>query len=234
MLIHPTGVSSAFFEPAAEQLSEHWQVLTCDRPGWGRSTPPEDFRRTSIAEQAIAVAGVLRDHEVGGARVLGVGFGAVVALELALAEPGLVESAVLVEPPLFDALVRATEGMSDDVEAIRQAAEQGGEDAVWQLYLSGDLPTLGAGAERFAPAAAEAGPSAAHTLLVELPAVPAWPLDSVRLSALEAPITVATTPSCPTLLLEAADTVSRRIQGARLERTSAELPLSVPDLLGQP
>jgi pimeloyl-ACP methyl ester carboxylesterase len=182
----------------------------------------------------MAVAGVLRDHKVGGARVLGVGFGAVVALELALAEPELVESAVLVEPPLLGALVQATGGMSDDVEAIRKAAEQGGEDAVWQLYASGGLPTLGAGAGRFAEAAAEAGPSAAHTLLVELPAVPAWPLDPVRLSALEVPVTVATTPSCPPLLQEAADTVVQRVAGARRMCSSAELPLAASELLGQP
>ena len=69
---------------------------------------------------------MLREHGVAGARVLGVGFGAVVALELALAEPDLIESAVLVEPPLFDTLTQATEGMSDDVAAIRDAAGQGG------------------------------------------------------------------------------------------------------------
>jgi pimeloyl-ACP methyl ester carboxylesterase len=231
-LIHPTGASSVWFESVIGRLAESWQVVTYDRPGWGRSEAPDDYRRTSIAEQSIAAAGVLREYGVAGARVLGVGFGAVVALELALAEPDLVESTVLVEPPLFDTLTRATEGMSDDVAAIREGAEEGGEEAVWQLYLSGGLATLGSGAERLAGSAAGAGPAAAHTLLVELPAVPAWPLDPVRIAGLDSPVTVATTPSSPALLVDAADSVIPRIPGARRELSAEDGAAAVPGLLG--
>jgi pimeloyl-ACP methyl ester carboxylesterase len=209
-------------------------VVTYDRPGWGRSEAPDDYRRTSIPEQSIAAAGVLHERGVAGARILGVGFGAVVALELALAEPGLVESAVLVEPPLFDMLTRATEGMSDDVAAIREAAEQGGEEAVWRLYLAGGLTTLGAGAERLAGIATGAGPEAPHTLLVELPAVPAWPLDPVRVSGLEPPVSVATMPSSPGLLVDAADSVIPRIPGAGRELSDEDGAAAVPGLLGRP
>jgi len=166
--------------------------------------------------------------------VLGVGFGAVVALELALAESELVESAVLVEPPLFDTLTRATEGMSDDVAAIRDAAEEGGEEAVWRLYLTGGLPTLGVGAKRLGGSNADAGPSAAHTLLVELPAVPDWPLDPVRVAELDAPVTVATMPSTPGLLLEAADSLTPRIPGARREAAAEDGVAAIPGLLRGP
>jgi pimeloyl-ACP methyl ester carboxylesterase len=157
----------------------------------------------------------------------------VVALELALAEPDLVDAVVLVEPPLFDTITRATEGMSDDVAAIREAAEPGGEEAVWRLYLSGGLSTLGAGAERLAGSVSGAGPAAAHTLLVELPAVPAWPLDPVRVAALEAVVTVATTPSSAGLLLEAADSLVMRIPGARREVVADDCPGAIPELLGK-
>jgi len=143
----------------------------------------------------------------------------VVALELAFAEPGSVESVVLLEPPILDTQTAATEGMSVDVAAIRDAAAEGGEEAVWALFVSGGLPTLGAGAERLG-ADADPGPRAAHTLLVELPAVPAWPLDPVRVGGLEAPVTIATVPSSPALLIEAADALARRIPGS--ERIAAE------------
>lgn len=206
--------------------------MTYDRPGWGRSLPPVDYRRTSIAEQSIAAAGVLREYGVAGARVLGIGLGAVVALELALAEPDLIESAVLVEPPLFDTLIRATGGMSDDVAAIRETAGKGGEEAVWKLFLGGGLPTVGAGAERLAGGSAKAGPDAPHTLLVELPAVPAWPLDPVRISGLDAPVTVATMPSSPAILVDAADSVVPRIPGAVREFCDEEGAAVVPPLLG--
>jgi len=167
------------------------------------------------------------------ARVLGVGFGAVVALELALAEPEMVESAVLLEPPLLDTLTAATEGMSLDVAAIRDAAEEGGEAAVWSLFLSGGLPTLGAGAERLSETA-DQGPDAPHTLLVELPAVSAWPLDPVRVSGLDAPVIVATSPHSPSLLVEAADALLPRIPGS--ERVVADLdgPAGLAGLVREP
>jgi pimeloyl-ACP methyl ester carboxylesterase len=172
----------------------------------------------------------MRQHGISGARVLGVGFGAVVALELTLAEPGLVESAVLVEPPLLDTLTTATEGMSDDVAAIREAAEEGGEQEVWRLYLAGGLTTLGAGAQRLA-GSGDPGPAAAHTLLVELPAVPAWPLEPARLAGLSASLSVATMPATPQLLVEAADALVARIPGAVREWTSEDGAAAMVELL---
>ncbi len=214
-------------------LAADWRTITFDRPGWGRSAPPDDYRKTSIAEQSIATAAVLREQGVETARVLGVGFGAVVALELALAEPGMVESVVLLEPPLLDTLPSATEGMSVDVAAIRDAAEEGGESAVWRLFLAGALPTLGAGAERLADAA-DRGEHCAHTLLVELPAVSAWPLDPVRVSGLDAPVTVATAPSSPGLLVEAADALVPRIPGSERVVADSDGPAGIAGLVREP
>lgn len=206
-------------------------MIVYDRLGWGRSQPLGDYRKTSIAEQSIEAAGVLKAHGVTRAEVIGVGFGAVVALELALAEPGMVERAVLVEPPLLGTLTDATEGMSQDVAAIRDAAEDGGEEAVWRLFLAGRLPTLGAGAERLAPET-EAGPTAAHTLLVELPAVSAWPLDPVRVAGIEVPVNVATTPSTPELLRRAADALAPRLPGAVRVEAQVDAPAAAVSLVG--
>jgi pimeloyl-ACP methyl ester carboxylesterase len=173
---------------------------------------------------------VLREHGMAAVRVLGIGFGAVIALELALAEPDLVESLILLEPPLMDTLTSATEGMSVDVATIREAAERGGEEEVWRLYLAGSLTTLGAGAGRLG-GSDDAGPHAAHTLLVELPAVPAWPLDPVRIAGLEASVTVATMPATPRLLVEAADALVPRIPGSTRELTVEDGVAAVPGLL---
>jgi pimeloyl-ACP methyl ester carboxylesterase len=219
LLVHATGTSSVWFRPVVPELSKTWRVIAFDRPGWGRSAAPVDYRKTSIPEQAIATAAVLREQGAEIAHVAGVGFGAVVALELALAEPDMVERAVLLEPPVLDTQTEATEGMSDDVAAIRDAAAEDGEAGVWELFLSGGLPTLGAGAARLG-ADADPGPGAAHTLLVELPAVPAWPLDPGRAGGLEVPVVVATAPSSPPLLVEAADALARRLPGS--ERLAAE------------
>jgi pimeloyl-ACP methyl ester carboxylesterase len=206
-------------------------VIVYDRFGWGGSQAPGELRKTSIAEQAIDAAGVLRSQGESRAEVLGAGFGAVVALELSLAEPELIERVVMLEPPLFDTLPDATEGMSRDVAAIREAAEQGGRDAVWDLFLEGGLPTLGAGAARPGQAGIGAGSEAADALLAELPAVPAWPLDPVRVSAAEPAVTVATTPSTPELLERAANALTPRIPGALRVRSSASGPAAVLELI---
>lgn len=215
------------------------RILTYDRTGWGRAEAAEDYRRTSIAEQAIEAAGLLRRSDPGPGEpeldepvtVLGSGFGAVVALELALAEPELVSGVILVEPPLFGLLTGATEGVSSDVEAIRAGAERGGEVAAYDLYLNGSLPTLGAGAERLGDAA-DRGPAAAHSFLVELPAVPAWPIDPVRLAEVVPAVTVATVPSTPPVLAEAADALVPRIRGAeRAVATSDDQVEAITELL---
>lgn len=162
--------------------------------------------------------------------VIGLGFGAVVALELSLADPELVGRAFLIEPPVFGAISAATEGMSADVDAIRAAADEGGEEAAYELFLAGDLRTLGLGAERFA-GSAERGPTAARSFLVELPAVPAWPLDPVRLAGLEAEVTVVTLPSTPALLRHAAEAVADRVPGAETVHSSRDGIGSIPGLL---
>ncbi len=134
------------------------------------------------------------------------------------------------EPPLFALITAATEGMSADVEEIRNAAEEGGEEAAYGLYLAGELPTLGAGAERLA-GRADRGPDAAHSFLVELPAVPAWPMDPARIASIEAAVQIATTPSAGPLLLEAANAVAPRIPGAERVFTERDDTEAIVELL---
>jgi pimeloyl-ACP methyl ester carboxylesterase len=230
VLVHPTGADASFFEPVLAELDQDFTVLAFDRMGWGGSVPDGDYRKTSVAEQAIAARGLMRERGVSVAAVLGVGFGAVVALEMAIADPESIGTAVLVEPPVFDVLTAATPGMSEDVARIREAATAGGEGAAYEAYLAGELETLGAGASRYAHLA-DRSPRAAHSFLVELPAVPAWPLDPGRVAAIGAEVLVATTPSSPPLLLEAADALSSRIPGSRRVLAEGDVPAAVPALL---
>ncbi|MDQ2699930.1 MAG: alpha/beta hydrolase [Actinomycetota bacterium] len=228
--MHGTGTHSGYFEPVAGSLAATHRLITYDRLGWGGSEPVGDYTRTSVVEQAITAGGLLRRMEIRGGTVVGVGFGAVVALELALAEPDMVAKVVMVEPPLLGLVTAATEGMSADVAEIREAARGGGERAAYELFLSGELHTLGAGAGRLA-AAADRSAMAAHSFLVELPAVPAWPLDAQRLALIEAQTVIATTPSTPPLLLEAADGITPRIPGSSREFTVRDGAAAVQELL---
>ncbi|MBX7188330.1 MAG: alpha/beta hydrolase [Solirubrobacterales bacterium] len=218
------------FDEAVGSLAGSWRTVTVDRRGWGRSVPPDEYRRTSIAEQAIEVAAVLRELKVEDATLVGLGFGAVVALEIALADPELAARSFLIEPPVFGALKEATEGMSADVDAIRAAAGEGGEEAAYELFLTGRLHTLGVGAERFADHA-DRGPAAARSFLIEIPAVPAWSLDPVRLAGLESEVTVVTLPSTPDLLGRASQAVADRVPAAATIHSSRDGIAAVAALL---
>jgi pimeloyl-ACP methyl ester carboxylesterase len=229
-LIHGTGTNSSVFDEAVGKLGASWRLITPDRRGWGESIPADEYRRTSIPEQSIEISALLRELGTGAVTVIGLGFGAVIALEMALSEPDLVDRAFLVEPPVFGALSAATAGMSADVEVIRAAADEGGEEAAYELFLAGELRTLGIGAERFADYA-DRGPTAARAFLVEIPAVPAWSLDPVRLAGLEAEITVVTLPSTPTLLKLAARALGDRVPGAELMPANRDGIEAIPELL---
>ncbi len=229
-MIHGTGTDSSVFDEVVGPLAGSWRLISPDRRGWGESAPAEEYRRTSIAEQSIEIASLLRQLDPGPVSVIGLGFGAVVALELCLADPELADRAFLIEPPVFGAISAATGGMSADVEAIRAAAAEGGESAAYELFLAGDLRTLGVGAERFSQYA-DRGPSAARSFLVEIPAVPAWPLDPVRLAGLESEVSVVTLPSTPVLLKKAAEAVADRVPGAATIHANRDGIAAIPTLL---
>lgn len=231
LLVHGSATSSAYFSSILPRLAGRWTVTTVDRPGWGESPAPEDYRNTSIAEQAIAVAGAAsRALESGSLTVAGVDFGAVVAFELGLANPEAVERVVMVDPPIYGTLPSATEGISLDVEQIRDAVESDGEQAAYELFTSGALGTLGAGAGRLG-SLAFTGPSAARSLLVELPAVPAWSLDPARLVPLSGRVTVGSTPTAPPVLAQAAAGFASRIGDTELIGLESDGPAAVAEAL---
>ncbi len=186
-------------------------MTAADRPGWGLSPAPEDYRRTSVAEQATALAPFLS----AGAEtvIVGEGLGGVVGLEIALSIPGEVGPVAMIDPPVFGLLTDATPGVSTDTERIREAVERDGPAAAYELFLTGGLPTLGAGAERLGELA-DHGPGSARTFLVEIPAVPAWPLDPDRFRRLRVPVLLLSTADSPSLLRRAADSLVDRIPDA--------------------
>lgn len=231
LLIHDTGTDSRFFAEPLDRLATVASLTVVDRPGWGRSASPEDYRRTSIAEQAIAVAGAAAPALAGGGvTVLGFGLGAVVAAEIGLSHPEAIGRVVMVDPPLFGLLKEATEGVSRDAEAIRSAASEGGPQAAYELFLDGGLPTLGAGADRLG-GLADRGSQAAHSFIVEVPAVPAWPLEPARLGGIGGPVEVLVTGDAPEILAAAADAFAPRVPGAIRQELVGSGPAAVVEAL---
>ena len=153
-----------------------------------------------------------------------------VGLEVALARPEQVAAVAMIDPPIFGLLTDATPGVSIDTERVREAVDEGGPEAAYELFLAGDLTTLGAGADRLA-GLADRGPAAPRSFLVELPAIPAWSLEPERFRRLKAPVLIASTADSPTILRRAADSVVDRIPGARRRDLAATGPAAAVEAL---
>jgi pimeloyl-ACP methyl ester carboxylesterase len=99
--LHPSDASSRAFSKILPELADVRSVYAPDLPGYGES---DSSPTRSIAEAAIAVSDLANDLRLRQIDVLGVQYGAGVALELAAARPELVRRLVLAAVPTVDTL----------------------------------------------------------------------------------------------------------------------------------
>ena len=126
LLIHETAVTATIWNPLAEAISDGARAIAYDRRGWGSSTAPDGYQRTTIEEQSEDAASLLESAATEPSVPCGAGVGAVIALDLLLRRPELVTGAVLIEPPFLGLLPAATEILSDDRVRLREALASGG------------------------------------------------------------------------------------------------------------
>jgi pimeloyl-ACP methyl ester carboxylesterase len=211
-------------------LGERTRTIAYDRRGWGRSGAPEPYLRTTVQEQSEDAARLLETADASAAVLCGAGLGAVVALDLLLRRPELARGAVLIEPPLMAFAEEATELLSEDGGALRQAVHDGGPGAGVELYLLGELTALGAGAERLPRALSAPARDRPLTLFAELAAVPSWSLPLAELAHNRIAVRVVVAESTPRLLRSAAQRLTGRLGRAELR----ELPGGRPPHLDDP
>lgn len=98
---HDTIAGGAPLRSLAEQIAESdRRVIVPDLVGFGFSSrPDEPGRRLSTSGQAESLGALLDEVEEGPYRLVGFGWGGEVATELAVLQPDLVESLVLVDTP---------------------------------------------------------------------------------------------------------------------------------------
>jgi pimeloyl-ACP methyl ester carboxylesterase len=209
LLIHETGASGAIWEPLSTALSERSRAIAYDRRGWGGSSAPEEYRRTTVEEQSEDAAALLEGVAGSPALVYGAGLGSVLALDLLLRRPDLVSAAVLIEPPLLQLLPVATEALSEDRRRI-EGAVAAGEDVI-ELYLSGALPALGPGTNRLPDPMAEAARERPASVLAELGIAAGWRTALPQLARSERPSAIVTCESTPPLLREASGALAERL-----------------------
>jgi pimeloyl-ACP methyl ester carboxylesterase len=100
LLIHGTGVAATFFPTMTQPSLAQYKLIRFHRRGFaGSSRAPVPF---SMKEQAADAAALLKGLGIARAHIVGHSFGGCVALQLALDQPSLVRSLVVMEPPIFD------------------------------------------------------------------------------------------------------------------------------------
>src|SRR5436190_10781533 len=184
VLVHETGTSSQVWMGVVEAVAERGRAISYDRRGWGGSTAPEGYRRTTVEEQSEDAAALIESVGISNAVLCGAGLGAVIALDLLVRRPELSAGVVLIEPPLLQLLPSATESLSADRQALETAAGQG-RSAIVELYLSGGLGAIAAGAERLPEYVTQPARERPASLIAELGAVPAWATPLPRLASAE-------------------------------------------------
>src|SRR4051794_8529442 len=84
LLVHETAASAAVWEPVAEAVAARARAISYDRRGWGHSSAPEDYRRTTVEEQSEDAVTLLESTRAAPAVICGAGVGAMVGLDLLL------------------------------------------------------------------------------------------------------------------------------------------------------
>src|SRR3954454_10937708 len=185
VLIHETAATQVVWDSLADALARKFRAIAYDRRGWGESSEPEEYRRTTVEEQSED-AGALTEVTAGGpAVVCGAGLGAVIALDLLLRRSELVSAAVLIEPNLLQLTPLATEALSEDRHRIEMAAAN--REKVFAGFLSGALPSLGPGVARAPEATAAAARQRPRSVMAELGIPAGWRMPLPRLGSAERP-----------------------------------------------
>jgi pimeloyl-ACP methyl ester carboxylesterase len=223
LLVHDTAATGAAWSPLADALAAEFRAITYDRRGWGDSSAPDDYRRTTIEEQSEDAAALIEAVADDAVAACGAGVGAVIALDLLLRRADLIAAAVMIEPTLLQLSPAATEALSQDRLRLEIAAGSG--ENVIDVYLSGGLPALGPGVARTPEETAAAAWERPRSVVAELGIPAGWRMPLPRLASAERPSAVVTAGSTPALLREPATALAGRLaqSGAR-EVASPELP----------
>ncbi|HEY6665410.1 MAG TPA: alpha/beta fold hydrolase, partial [Propionibacteriaceae bacterium] len=87
VLLHALGLSRRTWDPVIPALSEHFEVIAVDLPGFGDSEPMPPENEPTPAALAVAVVALLDDLGLSNPHLVGNSLGGWVTLELASMRP---------------------------------------------------------------------------------------------------------------------------------------------------
>ncbi len=133
VVVHDVAADADVWAPELGRLGG--RAIVYDRRGYGGSSAPEGYAATTVEEQAEDLAALLRALDAAPALLLGDGFGALVALDVAKRHAALVAALVLADAPLHAFVPEATQAIAEQRSALEDALRAGGPAAAISAYL---------------------------------------------------------------------------------------------------
>jgi pimeloyl-ACP methyl ester carboxylesterase len=203
-------------------------VIAYDRRGYGASQAPQEYRRTTVQEQAQDAAALLSSLGIGPVMLGGADLGALICLELALHHRLALTGLVLVDPAALALVPEATEALSAQRAALEQALREGGPPAAVDVWLAGwtqgpDLDLPGD------PDRRTRARNAAGAFFADYAGLATWPVRRRELRELTVPTRVVDGPGTPGHLVAAGAILSQLIPGAR-RRSDGDVAAALLDL----
>ena len=138
LAIHGIGGGGELIAAELEPLARRARLIGYDRRGYGDSEAPDPYLATTVSEQSDDAAALLIGLSASPALLVGVGFGALIALDLSLRRTDLVRAALLVDPPLYSLDVESTRELADQRGAIEAALLGGSRAKAIEALISAD------------------------------------------------------------------------------------------------
>ncbi len=206
VVVHEAASDSAAWEAELPRLGG--RAIAYDRRGYGASGAPQAYAGTTVEEQAEDLAALLRALGAAPALLLGDGFGALVAVDVAKRHGGLVAGLVLADVPLNAFVAAATQPMAEQRSAMEEALRAGGPAAAVASWLGPDAP-----AERVRRAQA-----ALPAFFADYAGSSSWPVTRRELRAIVAPAVVLTRPGAAAHVEAASDALASLLPAAERVR----------------
>lgn len=156
MLLHGNTASSAVFSAMVPGLTEKRRIILVDLLGHGRSERYQELPRHLWETNALAILQLLKELQIEHLDLLGTSGGAIVAINLALVDPGRVGK--LVADSFFGSRIRPEEAVSlaagreramDEPEVARFWESLHGSD--WREVVNDDTIAITTAARRGLP-----------------------------------------------------------------------------------
>jgi pimeloyl-ACP methyl ester carboxylesterase len=189
LFIHGAIIADSFAPIMREEALSGFQLIRYRRRGFGRSATPSE--PPTIEEHARDAKELLVDLGISEAHVVAHSGGCPIAVQLAVDDPGMVRSMVLLEPALMNATMAA--GFHDMITPLIEMHAGGRSAEAVELWMSaGNADWKALIEQRIPGAAAQAIADAAGTFDFDLRAMRVWDFEAVGASRISQPVLYVT------------------------------------------